>query len=401
MKRPQFVRRLAAAGAASTLAPLTRVPAQAQNNAPIVLGAALSMSGIYADGGKYCLEGYSLAIKEINAKGGVLGRQLALKYYDDQSDPVTGARLYERLITEDHVDVIIGPYGTAITVPSANVAERHKMPMICPEIADVALFSRGLRYIVQAVGAVQTYIFGMLSLAHDRGFRRIAIISPDIAFGHSLTDAVPTIARGFSQAIVFQEYYPPTTSDYSSVIEKARASNPDLLMAMSFPNDSVGVLRALKQANYAPKMFYEAIGASDPLFVKNVGSDCDGTYSVSNWNFAAKDAENQNFINNYRADFHRDPDYHAANNFSAIYVLAAAIKRVGSLDQEKLRDTLTTIQVPTLVGVYKVQPQTGIQVGYTSYIIQWQKGRQVVVYPGNVANAKPMVPFPAWSTRQA
>lgn len=399
MKRPQFVRRLAAAGAASSLAPLVRVPALAQSNSPIVIGAALSMSGIYADGGHYCLEGYNLAIKQINAKGGLLGRQLALKFYDDQSDPVTGARLYERLITEDHVDCIIGPYGTAITVPSANVAERHKMPMLAPEIADVALFQHGLRYTFQAVGAVGTYLYGVLAIAHDRGFKKIAIVSPDIAFGHSLTNGVPEIARGFGQAIVFQEYYPATTSDYSALIEKVRAAQPDVVMAMSFPNDSVGVLRALKQANYAPKMFYEAIGASDPLFEKNVGTDADGTYSISAWNFGAKDAANTAFVRDYRAEFHRDPDYHSAANYSSVYVLAAAIKKVGSLDQEKLRDTLAEIQVPTLIGTYRVDPRTNIQVGYTSYVLQWQHGKQVIVYPGNVANAKPLVPFPEWAKR--
>jgi branched-chain amino acid transport system substrate-binding protein len=214
-----------------------------------------------------------------------------------------------------------------------------------------------------------------------------------------LTDAVPTIARGFGQAIVYQEYYPPTTSDYSTILEKVRAANPDVLLAMSFPNDSVGVLRGLKQANYAPKMFYEAIGASDPQFTKNVGTDAEGTYSVSCWDFASKSPENLEFIRTYRDDYHRDPDYHAATNFSTIYVLTAAMRRVGSLDQEKLRDALATIQVPTLIGMYKVEPRTGIQLGYTSYIIQWQKGKQVVVYPGNVANAKPLVPFPAWASR--
>ena len=119
MKRPQFIRNVAAASAF----PLAARPAAAQG-APLVLGASLSLTGIYADGGKYCLEGYQLAIKQINAKGGVLGRQLALKYYDDQSDGATGVRLYERLINEDKVDVIIGPYGTAITAPVTNVAEK-------------------------------------------------------------------------------------------------------------------------------------------------------------------------------------------------------------------------------------------------------------------------------------
>src|SRR5271166_5691679 len=133
-------------------------------------------------------------------------------------------------------------------------------------------------------------------------------------------------------------------------------------------------------------MFYEAIGASDPLFVNNVGRDCDGTFSCVAWNFAAKTAANDDFSRSYRAAFKREPDYHSAANYSAIQVLVAAIKHAGAVDNAKIRDALATIRIPTLVGTYRVDPNTGIQLGYTSFIIQWQNGKQVVVYPGNVAN---------------
>jgi branched-chain amino acid transport system substrate-binding protein len=80
-------------------------------------------------------------------------------------------------------------------------------------------------------------------------------------------------------------------------------------------------------------------------------------------------------------------------------VLAAALRRAGSLDREKLRDAIAAEQVKTLIGTWRVDPRTGIQLGYTSYILQWQHGKQVIVYPGNVAHGKPVVPFPAWSSR--
>jgi branched-chain amino acid transport system substrate-binding protein len=396
MKRPQFLKSIAAAGAASSAIGL--VPAQAQSK-PLVLGASLSLTGIYADGGKYSLEGYQLGIKQANAKGGLFGRQLTLKYYDDQSDGATGVRLYERLINEDKVDVIIGPYGTAITAPTSNVAEKYKMPMICPETADVAMFSRGYKYIFQALGPVQSYLFGVMSIAHDRGFKRLAVIGPDVAFGHSLANAVPTIARGFGQAIVYQEFYPGNTSDFSSIVEKLKAANPDVVLAMSFPNDSVGVLRQLKQSNYAPKMFYEAIGASDPQFVKNVGTDAEGTYSSVSWNIAAKDPANMAFMKSYQQEFNRAPDYHAAANFACIEVVVAALKKAGAVDQEKLRDAYANLNAETILGNFKVEARTGIQLGYISYIMQWQHGKQIVVYPSNFANGKPIIPFPAWASR--
>jgi branched-chain amino acid transport system substrate-binding protein len=265
------LRFLAALPAAAALVPSVTRPAQAQG-APIVIGASLSLTGIFADGGKYSLEGYQLWIKQQNAKGGLLGRPIALKYYDDQSDGATGVRLYERLINEDKVDIIMGPYGTAITAPAANVAERYKMPMICPETADVAMFSRGFKYIFQGLGPVQTYLFGVLSIAKDHHLKTLALIGPDTAFAHSLVNAVPEVARGFGQAIVYTEFYPARASDFSSVIEKVKAANPDVVLAMAFPNDSIGVLRQLKVSNYAPKIFYEAIGPSDPRFVQSAAS---------------------------------------------------------------------------------------------------------------------------------
>jgi branched-chain amino acid transport system substrate-binding protein len=396
MKRPQFLGGLA--GTAAALGGAGTLPARAQGQ-PIVLGASLSLSGIYADGGKYSLEGYQLAIDQVNAKGGVLGRPLQLKYYDDQSEGATGIRLYERLVDEDKVDVLVGPYGTAITAPVTNVAEKYKMPMICPETADVAMFSRGYRYIFQALGPVQSYIYGIMSIAHDHGYKKLAVVGGDIAFSHSLANAVPTIARGFGQAVVYQEFYPGNTSDFSSVVEKLKGSGADAVLAMSFPNDSVGLLRQFKLSNYAPKLFYEAIGASDPRFVNNVGTDAEGVYSAVSWNIAATDPANVAFMKSYAQAYHRPPDYHAAANFACIEVVVAALKKAGAVDQEKLRTAYATLTLPTILGTYKVQPATGIQLGYISYIIQWQKGKQVVVYPANVANGKPIVPLPAWSGR--
>lgn len=393
MRREGFLGGLAAGGAAAAFG-LQAVRAQAN---PITLGAAVSLSGIFADGGHYSLEGYQLGIAHVNAHGGVLGRPLELKYYDDQSQPATGVRLYERLINEDKVDVVTGPYGTAISAPAANVAARYKMPMLMPETADVVMFSRGNRYIFQGLGPVQTYLYGVLSIAHDHGFKRLAVIGGDTAFPHSLANATPEVMRGFGEGIVYQEFYPGNASDFSSVIEKVRAANPDVVLAMAFPTDSLGLIRQLKQSNYAPKMFYEAIGASDPLFVKSVGRDCDGTFSAVGWDFAAKTPENLAFIRDYQEMHHRDPDYHSASNYSAILLYAEAIKRAGSLDQEKIRDAFATMRVHTLLGTYRVNAQ-GIQIGYTSYIMQWQNGKQVIVYPGNVPGAgKPLVPFPAWS----
>jgi branched-chain amino acid transport system substrate-binding protein len=395
-----LLRRFLVAAAALALAfGSTPLPSRGADAKPIVIGTSVSLSGIFADGGKSSLEGYQLWIKQQNAKGGLLGRPIELKYYDDQSDGATGVRLYERLINEDKVDLIVGPYGTGLTAPAANIAEKYKMPMLCPETGDLGIFSRGLKYVFQALGPLPTYLFGVMQIAKDHGYRKLALVAPNIAFGQAMINLVPPIARGFGQSIVYSEYYPANLSDFSSVVEKIRASNPDVVLAMSFPNDSVGLLRGLKAANYAPKLFYEAIGAADVQFANNVGSDAEGVFSVTGFNDRYKDNGAPAFVASYRAEYHKDPDYHSASNFAALTVLAAAIVKNKSLDQEKLRATLATIVVPTITGTYKVDPRNGIQLGYTSYALQWQGGKQIILYPGNVATGKAKLPFPSWAGR--
>lgn len=395
----RFVRAALAAAVAFTLVFAPPPRAQAQQK-PVVIGTAVSLTGIFADGGHYTLEGYQLWAKHQNAKGGLLGRPVEIKYYDDQSDGATAVRLYERLINEDKVDAIVGPYGTALSVPASAVAERYNMPMICPETADVQMFRRGFKNIFQGLGPVQTYLYGMLSIAHDRGYKKLAVVGGDTAFPHALTNAVPEIARGFGQSVVYQEFYPGNASDLSSVVQKLRAANPDVLLAMAFPTDSVALLRNMKQANWSPPIVYEAIGPSDPLFEKNVGKDGDGVFTVTAWNDANPTAENKAFITAYRNEFHKAAEYHGAASYAALQVLAAAATKAGGFDKDKLRSALATITLPTLLGTWRVDPRTGIQLGYTSYIEQWQNGKQVVVYPRSAAQAKPpKIPFAAWNTR--
>jgi branched-chain amino acid transport system substrate-binding protein len=389
----------AAACAVALILCIAPAPSRGADAKPIVIGTSVSLSGIFADGGKSSLEGYQLWIKLQNAKGGLLGRPVELKYYDDQSEGATGVRLYERLINEDHVDLIIGPYGTGLTAPVVNVAEKYKMPMLCPETGDLGIFQRGLKYAFQALGPLPTYLFGALQIAKDHGYKKLALVAPNIAFGQAMINLVPPIARGFGQSIVFSDYYPANLSDFSSVVERVRASNPDAVLAMSFPNDSVGLLRGLKAANYAPKMFYEAVGAADVQFANNVGGDAQGVVSVTGFNDTFKENGAPAFLKAYRDAYHREPDYHVASNFAAMTLLAAAVTKNKSLDQEKLRDTLGTIVVPTVTGTYKVDARNGIQMGYTSFIFQWQNGKQVILYPGNVAQGKPKLPFPSWSGR--
>src|SRR5579872_3169333 len=365
---------------------------------PLVIGTTISQTGAYAEDAKYALEGYQLWINQQNAKGGLLGRKLELKYYDDASDPATAVTQFQKLVQQDHVNILVGPYSTAITAAVANIADQNKMPMISPEVASTAPFKRGLKYIFQGSSQSTRYVAGAIEIAKANGFKRLALTGEDTAFPRSIAAAVPDLAKAAGIEVVFNELYPHNASDYSAVAQKIKQSNPDVVFGLSYFPDSVGLLRALKQANVTPKEVFLAIGPTEPNFQKETGKDADGVLSNSNWSPVLKTEGNSAFVKAFQDMFHTNPDYHSASNYAGMQVLAAAINHAKGIDNEKIREFMATQKVPTVMGTYSVDGD-GIQLGYDCLTLQWQGGRQFVVYPTRYAQAKPALPFASWANR--
>ncbi len=400
MTRRSFAASLLSAVLAVATFALATAPARsaAPTGKPIVIGAAVSLTGAYADGGKYTLQGYQLWVKEQNAKGGLLGRPIELKTYDDQSESATGVRLYERLVNEDHVDLLAGPYGSALTLPTSNVAARYKMVMICPEDAAPATFDRGNKYIFQGLPLAVHYVEGVLAMAKARGLKTVAMVGEDTPFPHAIASAVPDLVKQNGMTLVFSEFYPHNTNDFAALVQKIKSANADVVLAGSFVPDSIGLLRALKQANVTPKMLYEAIGGSDPVFGPSAGKDADGVLASTAWSPDLQTTGNSDFVKSFQAEYKRNPDYHSASAYAGLAVLAEAVKRAGAIDQEKIRDQMASLKLPTVMGTYTVDA-TGKQTGYQALVQQWQSDKQVVVYPSAHAQGALKFPLVAWSAR--
>src|SRR6266481_8088063 len=167
---------------AALVAILAPIPAHAQ--APIKVGASLSLTGTYAQPGSYQKEGYELCADHVNAKGGLLGRKIEFVFYDDQSMPATGVRLYEKLITEDKVDAVMGPYSSPITEAVANVTEKYKKVMVSPLAATTSIFKKEPRrkYIFMVVSPAEIYLEGLVDMAAKRGLKTVAVINEDTLF---------------------------------------------------------------------------------------------------------------------------------------------------------------------------------------------------------------------------
>lgn len=364
---------------------------------PIVIGATISETGAYAEPGKYALAGYQYYVEEQNKKGGWLGRPLQLKIYDDASDPATAVTDYQKLVQQDHVDVIVGPYSSAITAAVANISDQYKMPMLSPEVASTAPFKRGLKYIFMATSPAPHYVAGSIEIAKEHGYKNVAITGEDTAFPKAIAKAIDEAVKSAGLNVVFNELYPHNASDYTAIAQKIKQANPDAVLSAAYFPDAVGLLRALKQAGFTPKELYFAVGATEPNFGTEVGKDADGVLSTSNWDAELKTKGNAAFVKGFTAFYKKPPDYHSAQNYAALQTFGAAIAKVGALDNDKIRDFLQTQKVDTILGTYGVD-SGGAQISYKSLTMQWQGGKDYVVWPNELAQKKPIAPF-TWASR--
>jgi len=178
------------------------VPATAQ--APIRIGASLSLTGTYAKLGKNQHEGYQLCEKDLNAKGGLLGRKVQFVVYDDQSLPATAVRLYEKLITEDKVDGVMGPYSSPVTEASVNVTEKYKKVMVAPLAATTSIFKKGRKYIFMVISPAEVYLEGLVDMAIKRGLKTVAVVNEDTLFPKASTAGTVEMAKKTGLQIVLQ-----------------------------------------------------------------------------------------------------------------------------------------------------------------------------------------------------
>jgi branched-chain amino acid transport system substrate-binding protein len=365
---------------------------------PILVGTSVSLSGSYAASGQYSLEGYKLWVEQVNKRGGLLGRPVKLIHYDDKSDANTGVQLYEKLITADKVDLIVGPYSSGVTSAVSTVAEKHKMAMIGPEAADVKIYSRGYKYNFQGQTQAGKYMVGGLVLAKANGYKTLAMLAEDTAFPKAVSEEVAKVAGTYGLTVVFKESYPKGASDFSALLTKVKQLKPDVIFANSYLPDSQGIMRQAREQEVNAKLFAVAVGAAEPEF-GNLGNTADYVFGATQWAANMKTHGNAEFVQAYKQMFERDPDYHSASNFGAMEVLEAAVKKAGSLDQDKIAAAIATMELDTVYGKFKVD-ERGVQLGYVSALLQWQHGKQVVVWPETAALGKAMLPMPPWSERK-
>jgi branched-chain amino acid transport system substrate-binding protein len=389
-----FLRRVA--GAAALLALLGSTGAEAQ--APIRIGASLSLTGTYAKPGTYQKEGYEVCADELNAKGGLLGRKVEFVMYDDQSATQTAQRLYEKLITEDKVDAVMGPYSSAITESVAGISEKYRKVLVSPLAATTSIFRQGRKYIFMVISPAEVYLEGLVDMAAKRGLKTIAIVNEDTLFPKATVAGTAELAKKRGLQIVLQEAYPKGNTDFSALLVKIKAANPDVIAAATYFDDAVAITRQMRELNVNPKMFGVTVGGDIPEFYTLLKQNAEYVYGSTQWDEALPYPGQKEFLSAYMKKFKHEPSYHAAAGYAGCLIYAEGVRRAKSLDADLVRAELLKLKMRTAFGDYAVD-QDGFQIAHKMVMIQWQDGKRLVVWPDDLANGKMRYPTPPWSQR--
>jgi branched-chain amino acid transport system substrate-binding protein len=366
---------------------------------PIVIGASLSLSGSNARSGKEVLQAFQLWLKDVNAAGGLLGRRVELQVYDDETKPEAAARLYEQLILVDNVDLVLGPYGSPVTAAVSVVTERHQVPMIATGASATAIWERGFRYVFEVYTAESRFMEGAIELAGEMGAKTVAVIHENTAFGRSVAAGSTELAKQKGIQVVLLEQYAQNTRDFRPLVLKIKAASPDILIGGAYLPDAVSFTRQARELDLNLKMMAFAAGSALPEFGAELREDAHSILGVTQWEPSLPLPGVAEFVRKYQDAYGYEPGHHAAGGYGSAQLLEAAVRKAGSLDRGKLRDTLLTLEARTVFGDYKVNDK-GLQTAKPGYTTQWQNGKREIIWPKEAATAAPIWPAPHWKDRK-
>jgi branched-chain amino acid transport system substrate-binding protein len=364
---------------------------------PIRIGATMSETGAYNTQGVPARAGYLLCQKHVNEKGGILGRKIEFLIYDDKSDAKGAVGLYEKLIVEDKVDAVMGPYGSPLTEAVAPVTEKHRKVMLSPLAATSSIWEQGRRYIFMQLPPSERFLAGLIDIGARNGLKTVALITEDTLFPKSAAKGTIDLAKEKGMDVVLHEEYAKGSKDFAAILAKVKVANPDVLgIASANLGDFIIAARGMKELDINVKMFGTTGAVAE--FQQELGKTAEFAYGLSAWEPSLPYPGIKEFVEAYQKEFNKAPSFHAAGAYAGCQLFMEAARRAGSLDSEKLREQLLKLKTKTIFSDYAMD-ERGYQTANNGLFVQWQDGVKVVVWPDQLAAAKPRFPTPPWSQR--
>ena len=402
------MRRILLSALALTLSAMSALAADT-----IVFGAAISITGKTAKEGEYTRDGYQFAIDKINEMGGIKvgGKtyKVALKYYDDETKPERTAQLIEKLINEDKVNLILGPYGSSPTGTAAPICERYKIPMVEANGSAESIFSKGYKYTFMILSPAKLYLRGIIDVVRskDPAAKTVAILGENESFSKEVAQGAADYAKEKGMEVVYHELYPSNAQDVSALLTAIKGKNPHIL-GSGHLQDSLLIVKQAKDLGVSPKAMGFSVGPSSPEFRANLGKgSADYIFGATQWTEALKyDGDDpwktpKAFGDAFRAKHpnYKSIPYQVAESAVAVIAYQKAIEKAGTIEPTKVRDALAAIDVMTFYGKIKFDAR-GVNIYKPMAVEQYQPdGNKYTVWPQDVAEKAALYPMPAWDKR--
>ncbi|MEO9900386.1 amino acid ABC transporter substrate-binding protein [Nisaea sp.] len=386
---------------------LAAAPAEAKvDGDTIILGSAISLTGKYATNGIHAQNGYELGVKMINDNGGVKvnGKSYKFKvvYYDDESTPARGAQLAERLISQDGVKYMLGPYSSGLTKAIAPVTEKYKIPMVEAEGASRSLFSQGYRYLFAVLSTSEQYLASSIELAadvakangKDSSSVKVAMAFENDPFSLDVRAGVVDDMKKFGMKIVIDDKLPRDLSDMTSTLTKVKALKPDLLVISGHSKGAATAARQIAELKIKTPMIAMTHCEAAKIVSKFGAGSTEGILCPTQW---AETLSYEDDLFGTAAEYdalfkksfegYKNVPYQAAQATAAVMVWKDAFERANSFDTDALRDALADTDMKTFYGGIKFAPE-GNNIAKPMVLRQIQDGEYKVVAPVKWASSK-------------
>lgn len=371
----------------------------------IKVGMVASLTGQFRGQGRQALEGATAWAADVNASGGIHvathGKQLPvhLIYYDDRSRRAVAADMAGRLIAADGVDLLLGPYSSSLALAVAPVAERSQRALWNHGGASDRIYQQGYHWVVGVLSPASSYLHGIIDLVRelDPKASRLAVLRSERgSFPAQVALGAETAAakRGFQTA--FSAVYDSPAKDFSARLRELSNVGADLVIAVGRIEDDLLLAGQMAAGGFRTRAI-ALVAAGIAQFGQELGNLAEGFMGPSQWEPAAAYTPEygpsaQELAHRHRMFNPGEGDYALAQAYAAGLVAQRCIEEAGTLDNGSLMETARRLDFTTFFGRFKIDPETGRQVGRSVVIVQWQRGCKVVVWPKELQEADPVYP---------
>jgi branched-chain amino acid transport system substrate-binding protein len=384
----------------------------AHGTEPFRIGVSVPLTGVFGSDGNLVKDAYTIWKEKVNPQGGINGHPVELIVYDNKSDPATGAKLVEKLIVDDKVDLLLGGFGSNLVFAESTVAEKYRYPLISGAASSNKLFERGFKYYFSTLGKATEEVRGCVEMftAVQPKPKTAAIVGADILFTALACEGFREYCKKQGIEVVHYELFPMALQEYNSLLLKVKQKNPDILLVGSHLLVAMKTIKAMKEIDFSPKAVAFSYGPTVPKFVQDLKGDAEYVIAASEWtpNMPYKGplfGSAADFNKTYFARFNRYPDFVEAAAVGGAIAQQMCVEDLNvkpplsQKDREVIMEKLHSKTFETFYGTIHFD-KDGANIAHPPVAVQVQNGKLVNVFPLEYAEAKILYPFKPWNERK-